>query len=394
MATPPPDFTPSMLAARATNIMVLAHRIAYAQLDSDLMVVQTSANFSMIVEQQDINIIGQPITALLWEFVGAEDMLFDILHGKLSSYHLEQVNRGQVEESQVYLDFQVRPLDKHHPNQGLLLLIEDRTKSGGLQQSVVQDRNELRLLQHQIISINEKLRQLDQLKSLFLSISAHDLRTPLTSISGYTMLSLKKMPTDVEPSIIRYLKNVLSESNRMGHLISNFINLDRVEQGALILHPTLCELNKIIQNVIEVTQFDINNRQIVLDIDIPDTSIQLWADKDELFHIVYNLISNALQRTPQNGRISIQTGTENKTVWLQVQNEGSGITEDRLESLFDLYYHQTKATTRSRTEGSELSLYMVKMLVEAHQGNVTVSSELGKGSVFTITLPQGKEING
>ncbi len=387
MTTPAVDFTPSMLAARATNIMVIAHRIAYAQLDSDLMIVQTSSNFFMIVDPPNTEIIGFPIASVLWEFVGAEKMLLDILHGRSPAYHLKQVNRGGDKERQVYLDFQVQPLNKRQLDQGLLVLVEDRTENGRLQQSVVQDRNELRLLQHQIIRINEDLRHLDQLKSLFLSISAHDLRTPLTSINGYAALILKKMQAEIEPSIIKYLKIIYSESSRMGNLINNFINLDHIEQGTLPFQPIECDLREIVQNVAKAMQFDINNHQVTLDIDMPDTSVQLWADKGQLFHILYNLLNNALKRTPQNGRISIKAGKENKEVWLQVQNDGSGIMKERLNNLFDLYYHHTKMTTRNRIEGSELDLYVVKMLVEAHQGDVKVSSKLGKGSLFTVTLP-------
>ncbi len=389
MTTPSPaEFTPAMLAASATNVMVMAHRIAYAQINSDLMVVQTSSNFSMVVEQQDTTIIGQPITALLWEFVGAEELLQDVLHGRSPSCHLEQINRGKTDDKQVYLDFLVVPLNKQHLDQGLLLLIEDRTKSSRLQQTIIQDRNESRLLQHQIARVNKELRRLNQLKSLFLFISAHDLRTPLTSINGYATLVSKRLPTAVDPSIIRYLEVIISESNRMGHLINNFINLDHVEQGGLTLQPEVCDLNSVIEEVVNVVEFDINNRHIVLDIETPDSPMRLWADRDKLFYIVYNLLNNALQRTPQNRRILVQAGVANETVWLQIQNDGNGITEERLKSIFNLYYHQTKATTRSRREGSELSLYMVKMLVNAHQGDVEASSKHGKGSVFTVILPQ------
>lgn len=386
MSVPPVKYDPVKLAARVAKAMNLAHRLAYAQLSSELKFVQLSNNFTKLLNCREQNLANRPVTDLLWEFIGAETTLQNILLGERPHFRLEHVNREQVDGSVAYLNFQVTPLDEAQPGQGLLLLVEDETEYGNLRQNLVQDRNELRLLQQQLLQTNEALQTLNRLKSLFLSISAHDLRTPLTAIGGYASLMLDRLPAGEMEDIRQYLTIVLSQSDRMNRLISDFLDLDQIEEGRLTIKPETCDLNEIIQEVMAVMQFNIDSRQLDVVINLPPVPLQLWADREKIYRVIYNLVSNAVKYTQRRGRIQVRSRQSEDQIIMQVLDNGLGMTEEQVGKLFQLYY-RTEGARRSKTEGTGLGLYIVRMLVEAHQGRVEAASQPGNGTVFTVYLP-------
>ena len=387
MALSPMDFSPLMLAARAAEAMSLARALAYVQLGPDLKAVQASPNFVELVQNVDEPVIGQTVTSLLWEFVGAEESLYAVLRGETPLFRLEQVDRSQDSDKPVYLNFQVTPLDAGHPDRGLLVVVEDVTDYGRLHQALVQDRNELRLVQGQLTDANVELKRLNRLKSIFLSMAAHDLRTPLTAISGYAGLMLDIYESGKTPAVKEYLNVVLTQADRLNKLISDFLDMDQIEDGRLSLKYEWIDLGQIVRDVTAVMQINADSRQILLETDLPELPLQLVADGDKLTRVVYNLVSNAIKYTPREGRVFIQARQKEAQVTLKVLDNGRGMTEAQLANLFQLYY-RTNDARKSKTRGTGLGLYIVKMLVEAHQGHITVTSKPEVGSIFTVTLPQ------
>ena len=392
MTLSPIDRDPIVLAARVAQAISATYQMAYAQLAPDLTVVQHSSNFPSLLPHPVQEITGQPIAELLWELVGTEEILGEILQGKQITYRLEYINRERADGSTTYLNFQVLPLDADDPGRGLLLLIENETGDGRLQQLLVQDRNELRLVKDQLTDANEELIRLNRLKSLFLSMSAHDLRTPLTAISGYASLMLDVLPDDINPSIRNYLMIVTHQAGRLNSLISDFLDLDQIEEGRLTLEPEPLDLRKVVEEVTNVMQINANSRETSLETSLPDNPVNLWADRDKLYRVVYNLVGNAIKYTPRQGRVKVQVEPNGDQVVLHVIDNGRGLTEEQLANLFQIYY-RTEDAKKSKTQGTGLGLYIVKMLVEAHQGQITVISQPGQGSTFTVMLPKQPKID-
>ena len=392
MTLSPIDRDPIVLAARVAQAISATYQMAYAQLAPDLTVVQHSSNFPSLLPHPVQEITGQPIAELLWELVGTEEILGEILQGKQITYRLEYINRERADGSTTYLNFQVLPLDADDPGRGLLLLIENETGDGRLQQLLVQDRNELRLVKDQLTDANEELIRLNRLKSLFLSMSAHDLRTPLTAISGYASLMLDVLPDDINPSIRNYLMIVTHQAGRLNSLISDFLDLDQIEEGRLTLEPEPLDLRKVVEEVTNVMQINANSRETSLETSLPDNPVNLWADRDKLYRVVYNLVGNAIKYTPRQGRVKVQVEPNGDQVVLHVIDNGHGLTEEQLANLFQIYY-RTEDAKKSKTQGTGLGLYIVKMLVEAHQGQITVISQPGQGSTFTVMLPKQPKID-
>jgi len=387
MSISPFNLDPIVLAAHVVKAYNRAHQLAYAHLSPTLTVWQTSPNFLSLLHSPGLEVIGQPIDTVLWEFVGAEASLNDVLHGILPEYKLEQVHREQADGSLRYLSFRVSAIRDQDLSSGLLLLIEDTTEHGRLQQALLQDRNELRLLQKQLQQANKELVELNQLKSLFLSMAAHDLQTPLTAIFGYADLLLNGVGGSIPERQQDFLETIRAQANRLSRLVTDLLDLDQIEQGTLDVVPMECLLNELITEVTKVISIEAQQRDITLEIELPAEPLLLWADPDKLQQVLYNLTGNALKYTMSGGSVRIQASQSADAVTFSIADSGLGMSEAQLANLFTLYYRTEEATQR-RIKGKGLGLYIVKSFVEAHNGRIHVTSEPQIGTTFTVVLPK------
>ena len=196
LTDPNPSFGALML--RVLDHLSLERSFTLAVLSPALVVVEATEKFKEFQGDPKIGPIGRHISELIWELVGCEEGLQEILDGKLEIFSLENINRDVENGPGIFLSLKVLPLVKEKPEDGLLLILEDTTFTSTLEQELVQDRNELRLTKNSLSKANEELLKLNRLKSLFLSIAAHDLRSPLTAMRGYTDLAIKALPQDAK----------------------------------------------------------------------------------------------------------------------------------------------------------------------------------------------------
>ncbi len=386
MIISPLNLDPVILAARAAGILCLSRRIAYAQLSPQLTVVQTSSNFSALLEMPDTAVIGQHISELMWEFVGLEKTLQEILEGRLPQLHIKMVNRAGKDGLICYLTFLVTPLKPEKSDQGLLLLIEDVTERGRLQQAVIQDRNELRLLKDRLLRINEKLHQLNQMKSLFMAMAAHDIRSPLAIISAYAELAQEQIKQGHTGNLLEYFYKISGQTNRLNYLLSDLLDFDAIEKGQLTLKREKTDLVILLQEVVDSLMAYFHNKNFQFELALLPSPYYLWIDRQKITRVFYNLLSNAYKYTPPDGRIRIQMAQQEENVIIQITDNGYGMNKEQLDQLFQPYF-RTKEARESKISGSGLGLYIVKTFVEAHGGSIQVTSQLGHGSTFTISLP-------
>jgi signal transduction histidine kinase len=386
---PPSEIQPDMLAAWALKA---SHRLAFAQLAPNLTILQTSPNFDSLLSMPDANLVGALVTEALWEFMGMEEVLLSILQGEPPSFQLQNINREQPDGQIVYLTFLVTPLDDNRPEEGLLLLVEDTSDYGHLYRELVQDRNELRLLQDRLAIANDDLKKLNKMKSLFLSIAAHDLRSPLSAISGYADLLLDSEMDELTIQQQEFLSIIRAQANRMSRLTFDLLSLDQIERGQLRVMPVTCNVCELIQEVITVSRVEAVMRGITLQLEFPDIPLDVWAEPDRVLQILYNLLGNALKYTRSGGVVSVRATEEKDEVCLEFSDSGPGMTSEQLGSLFKLYY-RTEDAQRSQIKGTGLGLFIVKSLVDAHQGRIAVESTLNIGTTFTVWLPKPVPLN-
>lgn len=380
---------PMVLAACAAKTYNANHLMAYAQLSPELTILQLSSDFAQMALTQPLpveEIIDKHIADVLWEFVGASDSLEDIVSGKAAEFRLEHVNREQPDGSINYLTFSVYSLEQDPSQNGLLLLVEDSTAYGRLHHELVQDRNELRLVQNKLAAANEELIRIDRMKSLFLSMAAHDLRTPLSAIHGYSEMLLLGIFEPGSEKSLEYINVIHQQSARLNQLIDDIVELDLIEQGRLALSPAPCDLHALIQETITAFKFHLERRKIAIQYHLSPEPITILADSEKMLRVFYNLIGNAIKYIAGEGQIILTTQKQADTVIIEIEDNGPGMSEAQQKKLFTLYY-RTKEAEESSVKGSGLGLFIVRTMVEAHKGQISVESQLDKGSKFIIQLP-------
>jgi len=228
------------------------------------------------------------------------------------------------------------------------------------------------------------LQELDRKKDEFLSVASHELRTPLTTIKGYTQLlaqSSEDLPTNDRAT---YLTAVLSEIDRMMGLITELLDVSRIETNRLQLEPQPVRWLEFLQR--RATAFRVQNpgRRIAFEAKVPETLLMI--DPDRIRQVVDNLLSNAIKYSPETSEISIHTEVQDSHMLTSVIDHGIGIPRDEIPRLFERF-HRARNVSSRYYGGLGLGLYIAKAIVEAHKGAISVISEEGAGATFTIRLP-------
>ena len=232
-----------------------------------------------------------------------------------------------------------------------------------------------------------ELRGVERMKSEFVSTVSHELRTPLTSIKGFirTLLEDTEGYYDREMQT-EFYRIIDSECDRLVRLISDLLNLSRIETGrALELVLAQVDMGPTVGRIVESQRSYAANHEF--DVVIPDDLPTITADQDKIEQILTNLLSNAVKYSPDGGTITIHAREINDHVAVSVKDHGIGIAEDQLDKLFTRFHRVDSRDTRKQY-GTGIGLYLVKHLVDAHQGEVTVESTVGEGSTFTFVLPK------
>lgn len=213
---------------------------------------------------------------------------------------------------------------------------------------------------------------------------AHELRSPLTSIKGFSSTLVKRWDRFDEGQRLQFVETILADAERMGRIVSEVLDLARLETGRLELHPSRADLQAIAKNALaHVSQLPGAER---VNIDVP-ADLTAWADPDRLERILSNLVENAIKFSDE-GPITVTGERDKDVVRLSVSDRGVGIEKERLGDIFSGPSSEARAAT---PHGSGLGLYLTDRLVRAHGGTLEVKSQEGAGSTFTVELPVERE---
>ena len=231
-----------------------------------------------------------------------------------------------------------------------------------------------------------RLKELDKLKSDFVSNVSHELRTPLTAIKGSVDNMLDGLTGDLNEKQNRYLVRVKSNADRLARLINDLLDLSRIEAG-IKLKRTNLSLPTVAREVVESLGSVAAEKLISFEIECPDVNLTAWADPDRIVEVLTNLIGNAIKFTPTNGKVSLcLKRSGNEWVKISVADTGPGIPSDEANRIFDKFYQVTQPE-KQKAMGTGLGLSITKALVEMHGGKIWLESEVGKGSIFSFILP-------
>jgi len=232
----------------------------------------------------------------------------------------------------------------------------------------------------------EEMRELNKTKDKFFSIVAHDLKSPFAGILGYSQILLEEYYSLSEDEKYTFIKSIDELSQNAFSLLENLLEWSRIQTGRMSFKPVEFNLVQELETTISLITETAKNKKISLDC-IIDNQIFIQADKNMLYTIVRNLVSNAIKFTNPLGKVTIRTKKIENFIEISITDTGVGIKKENLDKLFKI---ETSISTKgtANEEGTGLGLLLCKEMVEKHGGKIWVESEIGKGTTFYFTLPE------
>ncbi|WP_047985068.1 two-component system histidine kinase PnpS [Ornithinibacillus californiensis] len=232
-----------------------------------------------------------------------------------------------------------------------------------------------------------ELKKLETMRKDFVANVSHELKTPITSIRGFSETLLDDDLSDKE--IARHFLGIINEeSKRLQTLIQDLLTLSKLEKEDSRLELTDLNFEHVVQEVIPVLKQQADKNGIILQIDCPE-NLKFKADRTGIKQVIINLIANAISYTPKNGEVTLLVEEQEKYIHLMVRDTGIGIPKEALTRIFERFYRVDKARSRN-TGGTGLGLAIVKHIVELHNGKIEVESEVNVGTTFHIYFPKEK----
>lgn len=230
-----------------------------------------------------------------------------------------------------------------------------------------------------------ELKNLEEMRKDFVANVSHELKTPITSIRGFSETLLDEDMNDQQIHK-KFLRIIHEESSRLQYLVEDLLTLSRLEKEEIQLNPTEINVAQLIDGITPVIIQKANRKHIAFTFDI-DRVTEFTADLDKIKQILINLLENAVSYTPEHGKVHLQVGEKQGMIVFQIIDTGIGIPKDALPRIFERFYRVDKARSRN-TGGTGLGLAIVKHIVEVLGGQINVESELNKGTTFNILLPK------
>jgi PAS domain S-box-containing protein len=232
---------------------------------------------------------------------------------------------------------------------------------------------------------NRRIQEANRLKSEFLANMSHELRTPLNAIIGFAELLYDGQVDPASPQHQEFLGDILTSGRHLLQLINDVLDLAKVESGKLEFRPELCEPARLVGEVVAILRTAAAAKQIRIETQF-DPIGQVSIDPGRFKQVAYNYLSNALKFTPDRGRVIARLAPEGDTFRFEVEDTGIGIANSDLAQLF-VEFQQLEHGSAKRHQGTGLGLALTRRLVEAQGGTVAARSTIGKGSVFSASLP-------
>ncbi len=331
------------------------------------------------------------------ELSGSERELIRIMQGATASLDIDWINREGAEGETLYHNL----LAMQHKNAdgqvtGLLCLVQDCTTAGELKQRLSQSHNELRLAQQQMVmqraaleTANAELQQLDALKSAFVSVTVHELRSPLTVILGYLEMLIDEDQGQLNEIQHEYLAMVQDSAVHLSNITDKLLDVARIDVDRVALFMKEDDLEVLVHEVVRGVESDVESRDLQLVIKTSPGLPRILCDPKRTAQIIGCLVRNAVFYSLPHGKIEIVMDKAQEVGFLQlsVMDTGIGIEIGEQDRIFKRFFRGSNAR-QSRTGGVGLDLYIAKSLAELQGGRIWFESAVGEGSSFHVTFPE------
>jgi len=272
-------------------------------------------------------------------------------------------------------------------------IISSRSEAEVIKKHLLEQERSAQLLVRRDLELtkaNEKLRELDKRKSEFLSVAAHQLRTPLSGIKWtFNMLLSSELGPITNDQKVFIMKGY--ESNeRMIALVDDMLGADRIDSGKYHFNFVNVQILDLIDNVLYEILPSANKKNITIEFKDRSKVPQVYADPEKIRAVVQNLLDNAIKYTPKGGKITIETVIMDEYLKVGISDNGIGIPSDQRKNIFDRFFRGRNAV-RVETDGSGLGLFIVKSIIEKHGGMIWFESRENQGTTFYFTVKIAKK---
>ncbi|MFC0270268.1 two-component system histidine kinase PnpS [Metabacillus herbersteinensis] len=227
-----------------------------------------------------------------------------------------------------------------------------------------------------------ELKKLEQMRKDFVANVSHELKTPITSIKGFSETLLDGALSDRQTAEY-FLAIILKESDRLQSLIQDLLDLSKIEQQGFKLSIQPCDVVEMLNEIIFMLKCKAEEKEVELLLATPDEEVYILGDLNRLKQVFINLVNNALTYTPKGGKVRVVVDDKDDSANIIVNDTGIGISEEEIPRIFERFYRVDKARGRN-SGGTGLGLAIVKHLIEAHKGHISVTSKVGQGTTFTV----------
>ena len=230
------------------------------------------------------------------------------------------------------------------------------------------------------------LRRLENIRKDFVANVSHELRTPISSIKGYAETLIEGALEDKD-NAVDFLRIISSEAERLASLVNDLLDLSKIESGRIELELEPCDISLIVRKALSGQAKQAAEAGVRVSAEIPEALPRILADEKMITQVLCNLLDNAVKYNERGGNVTVSAHDKGDLIEIGVSDTGSGIPAEDIPRIFERFYRVDKARSRE-LGGTGLGLSIVKHIVQAHGGDVTVSSVLGKGSTFSFTIPK------
>jgi len=237
-----------------------------------------------------------------------------------------------------------------------------------------------------------KDKLVDQMKTEFVSVAAHQLRTPLSAIKWTLRMILDGDVGELSDEQKDFLNKSYESNERMINLVNDLLNVSRIDEGRFIYKPEALQIEDILKEVSSNEETSLKEKKLKLVLDLPKQLLPaVFIDKEKMGIVVQNLIENSIKYTPSGGKITVSAEDLRDDVLVKVKDTGVGIPKDQQDRIFTKFF-RGENVIRLETEGSGLGLYTVKNIIESHKGKIWFQSDTGEGTTFFFTLPKASSV--